>query len=601
MLPSSAVISNICTAHPGRAQVINELTHLLAYPGCVPPFLFVQDAFCPRRTRLLLEDILRVTKARTAVVRAQAATTQHAVFEAVLQQLMYDPEGMQLQKEWNKGWTNSVDGFCAGLREILGSTSENEVVVRPSSPTKKAAAKSRSKSRSPKKSPAKRKQAVDPEDDEEDAAAMDVDPVVEESSGPVVLVIDAAEHLRDHLPDLLVPVSRLAELARIDITTIFISTWSWMDIQPVFAASPDPYILHFPPLDKQAILSTFSMSFAKASNTARLDGPYSISLGGMFNKYTSILHDTCIAYVRDVDELAYICGATWVPFVQPIVDAWRIRQTELDVMDEDTPPPPPSEQTQHQFIKAIMPALTAALEVLYPRAVSPRDFATQYITPVLANVIINFANAEDEPAPISPIKHNSPRKAGQRESQAQRQAQADALLLARGLPRMAQYILVAAYVASFNPPRSDVRLFGRTSDGRGRRKKGGGMAKARRRCCQIPPRLAGPSAFPLERLIALLGRLLEDYDPPVQDDDTTVDVGALSLECAEVDVGRVQTLALINELSTLRLLHRTGAADKAIDGVVTFKCGISYAVTLVLAKELGIKGFSDYLWEPDSF
>lgn len=42
----------------------------------------------------------------------------------------------------------------------------------------------------------------------------------------------------------------------------------------------------------------------------------------------------------------------------------------------------------------------------------------------------------------------------------------------------AKYLIVAAYCASYNPPKSDLRLFGRGTGPEGKRKKGGGTRRA---------------------------------------------------------------------------------------------------------------------------
>ena len=46
----------------------------------------------------------------------------------------------------------------------------------------------------------------------------------------------------------------------------------------------------------------------------------------------------------------------------------------------------------------------------------------------------------------------------------------------------------------------------------------------------------------------------------------------------------------------MRLLHRTSPADR-IDGPPMFKCGISYDVTLTLARQLDVP-LNDLLWDP---
>lgn len=51
--------------------------------------------------------------------------------------------------------------------------------------------------------------------------------------------------------------------------------------------------------------------------------------------------------------------------------------------------------------------------------------------------------------------------------------------LTTNLPRMAKFLLIAAFLASYNPPRKDLMFFGRGRwEGGGKKKKGGGTRKA---------------------------------------------------------------------------------------------------------------------------
>ena len=583
MFPDQPAVEALCASHPGRTQQIVDFCTLLGSRDVAPPFIVVYDAFCPRRARNLITNILHTTRARAAFVHMREATNQAFLFENVMRQLI--DSSNQPDREWTKLWTESIDGFCSGLRDVLlENESQGPVasISRPSSPTKKSPAKKspakKAKGRpSPRKSAAKR--AAQDSDEE-----MDLDPTTTEVDPAVVLVIDAAQHVREYLPDLLVPLTRLAELARVDITTLFISTCSWSDIEPPFSASPDPYIVHLPPLDKEPLLATLTQPFFKASASAPVDGPYSSVLAGFFAKFIASLHDTCIPFVRDPDELAYLCAALWVPFVQPIVEAWRTRRAEHD-MEDDAEPPAPNELTQMRFLRAFVSVGALALDQLYPRTLSPQEFAERHIAPVIVNLDVSFADPADLALPLSPTK---PKIASGSLS-----ADADAQTLVAGLPRVARFILVAAYAASVNPARSDVRMFGRVSEGK-RRRGGGSKSRTKRSTAtaKVPARLSGPAPFPLERLLALVGRLLEDYDAPIAEEDSAddeFDVGTVAREAAEMDVGRVQLLALISELGTLRLLHRTSSgADKVLDSMLMFKCGISQSVALALAKDIRV-------------
>jgi len=79
------------------------------------------------------------------------------------------------------------------------------------------------------------------------------------------------------------------------------------------------------------------------------------------------------------------------------------------------------------------------------------------------------------------------------------------------LPYYAKWLLLAAYLASFNPTKLDSLYFMKSTE-RKRRKKGGGTARSGARRSshsrKIPRHLQAPSAFTLDRLLAILHAIL---------------------------------------------------------------------------------------------
>jgi len=83
---------------------------------------------------------------------------------------------------------------------------------------------------------------------------------------------------------------------------------------------------------------------------------------------------------------------------------------------------------------------------------------------------------------------------------------------APSLTHMHYFILLAASLASHNPPRTDFLRLYRSSGERGK-KKGGGTRKVRvTKSSPISPQLLGPLAFNLDRLQAISGSLLAEHD-----------------------------------------------------------------------------------------
>jgi origin recognition complex subunit 5 len=106
------------------------------------------------------------------------------------------------------------------------------------------------------------------------------------------------------------------------------------------------------------------------------------------------------------------------------------------------------------------------------------------------------------------------------------------------LPYYAKWLMIAAYLASFNPTRLDTLHFMKSTE-RKRRKKGGGTARSGGRPSQtrkIPRHLLAASAFTVDRLLAILHAILPD------EIKTTIDI-----------------YKQIASLSSLRLLVRTAS------------------------------------------
>ncbi|OJT07769.1 Origin recognition complex subunit 5 [Trametes pubescens] len=408
----------------------------------------------------------------------------------------------------------------------------------------------------------------------------------------MVLVVDRAERLKDNLPDLLVPLTRLSELTQVDITTVFISENQWQDIRPPLRAAPEPYYIDVPLLSKQATLDIIASSFpapspSEATSSTAISA-YHPALKPLYAGFIATLYSACGPFTHDPAELAYIAAARWPGFVQPVLDAHRrphaAQPDEEELPDEDDDTlAPPSEDVRLRLTRLFSSSFTAALEALYPRLTHAEHWAHTHSPP-------------DDLLAVPPA-HAS--QALYAHTTALAAAQADTGAGLEALPRMAKFILVAAFLASTNPARSDLRMFGRGLDERTRkrRRKVGTPRKPKPgttgTAVKIPQRLLGPTTFPLDRLIAMLGVLLEENDADVR---PAAPQYTLPGEYTEMEISRVALQANIMELASMRLLVRTSPSDR-LDGTPTFKCGIGFELAAKIARDLGIV-LNDLMYDP---
>lgn len=271
---------------------------------------------------------------------------------------------------------------------------------------------------------------------------------------------------------------------------------------------------------------------------------YHPSLLQLYSQFSSLLLDVVYPFTSSPSEIQYICAATWPGFVIPVVSE-----------DEEL-----NEQTRMRLLGGVKPLLRKALEALYPRRANALDWAIQIGS---GNVDNNTTIGED--ASSNPL--------------------AD-------LPRNSKFILIAAYIASHNPAKTDLRMFGRGLDEKKRRrrvprKQPKGPSASSSKLAKIPQHFLGPAPFPLDRLLAILSALIEENDPPHE--------GGGGEGETDLEVSRSAVYNAVIELSHMRLLVRTSGSDR-IDGPPTFKCGVSYELVLGLARDLKVK-LNDLLWE----
>jgi origin recognition complex subunit 5 len=370
-----------------------------------------------------------------------------------------------------------------------------------------------------------------------------------------------------------------------NVSVIFVSNVRWEHIKPPLGASPDPFFIDVNSPNREGMhvasrpYPSANVLAADASNYLKLtfNSPdvsydpvssdsriYHPDLFPFFEQFVDYLLSICYAFVQELDELQYITAACWPAVAVPLIK--EITDEEGNVLDLDITLP--SEMQRMTIFKRISPIVAAARDELYPRRTNAATFMATRVNSIAANGKQIATSADSE-----------------------------MLAQVRNLPRMSQFILLASYLASTNPAKTDLRMFGRGVDER-KKKKGGGTRKSRggktSAVAKLPQRLTGPTPFPLDRMLAILGVLLEEYDVETR---PPMGVPFAPGERTDLELSRVQVMSAVMELSSMRLVHRTSAPDR-LDGPPMFKSGISYDVALELAKQVGLP-LRDFIWDPE--
>ncbi|KIJ14874.1 hypothetical protein PAXINDRAFT_78384, partial [Paxillus involutus ATCC 200175] len=352
--------------------------------------------------------------------------------------------------------------------------------------------------------------------------------------------------------------------SQVNISVIFLSSVRWEEIKPPLGAAPDPYYINVDPLTKQDVIQRLVSAYrttSLAQSTSNMT--YHPALQPFYEQYVDTLCSTILIYTNDPLELQYIAAARWPGFVKPVIDQYNELAQQAEA-DGEIPPEleSPGTEARLRLLNYFLPTFPAALDALYPRLMNAADWAAD-------NDYDQGQASGDDRTRISSIKVDH-------------------------LPRMSKFILIAAFLASTNPAKSDMRMLGRGAEERKKkRRKSVSPKKTQMSVVKISQRLLGPTTFPLDRLLAILGALLEENDFESRPHDPRFELPG---EYTDMEIGRIHVYAAITEMTFMRALHRTTGMDK-LDGPPMFKCGILHEVALALARDVDVP-LNDLMWDP---
>ncbi|KAG1141164.1 hypothetical protein G6F37_008531 [Rhizopus arrhizus] len=321
---------------------------------------------------------------------------------------------------------------------------------------------------------------------------------------PAFLMLDRGERLRDIPNNILSSLLRLSELTERDICVILISNIPFEKFR-VKGGAVEPLLIKFSEYSKEDTLKILQFDFKPS--VIQTDDEEQVELTNEFySGFAEIIYSIFCHNCKDLNELRYFAALLFPVYIKPLKEG--IAQ--------------PAET--NKLVKLAQPYFADATEKLYLREISSSEWSQE----------------TDEGTATR-------NRAGKAEFE---------------LPYYTKFLLIASYLASYNPPRFDVRYFAKSTEER-KKKRGGGTRKGAvdKSGGKMRQQLLGPKAFPVERMLAIFYSIL---DEPLED---TIDI-------------QLQ----ITSLTTLRLLVRTTAMDK-LDGV-KYKCNVNFEFIRSIAKNV---------------
>ncbi|CAO3689470.1 unnamed protein product [Umbelopsis vinacea] len=321
-------------------------------------------------------------------------------------------------------------------------------------------------------------------------------------------ILDRAERLRDMASTILPVLLRLSEVSQRNICVILLSTIVYEKFRTK-AGAYEPLVIRFPEYSKEDTLEILRRDFSADGMDVQVNGKDTVHLGDdFFLSFSEVIYSIFFQNCKDLNELRHLVALLFPLFINPIRDG-RAKPHETA-----------------KLFKMAQPYFAEATDKLYLREISSSEWAKR--TSEMANT---KASITTDASVVTAIRTN-----------------------ARGdfdLPYYTKFLLIASYLASYNPPRFDVRYFAKAGEEKRKRRRGIQKPMSDKTGGKMRQQLLGPKAFPVERMLAIFYSIIDEklddaIDIPVQ----------------------------ITSLTTLRLLLRTTNMDK-LDGA-KYKCNVSF-------------------------
>lgn len=264
------------------------------------------------------------------------------------------------------------------------------------------------------------------------------------NSQTMYIVFDRAECLRDKEINILPAFLRLQELTHQNVCVILMTEIVWEKFR-TGTGYCEPYILHFPDYTRDEILTILTED--------RPEGCEADFYSMYLNLLLSVFHMVC----RDLREIRYLASLNYDQYCQPIRAG--------EALASDT----------RKLWKNIEPHLKKALQTVYLREVSSSQWEE--------------AQQKTELGQTPSLQGLSSRNHVE-------------------LPYYSKYLLIAAYLASYNPAKTDRRFFAKHS---GKVKKRAKLIKKHERTSN---HMLGPKQFPMDRLMAIFFSIVEGKVAP---------------------------------------------------------------------------------------
>jgi origin recognition complex subunit 5 len=314
--------------------------------------------------------------------------------------------------------------------------------------------------------------------------------------------------------------------------------------------------IHFPAYTKAEALQILSLDVPPIHNVSpspsqpspghgeEEDTKFAKESREVWSRFISVVWDSLAKHSgRDILSLRDICMKLWPSFTQPLRDGTYYPKDFSRLLV--------SKRTLFQDERVLVPSIICTTVPLPTTAIlAPNDVTSQHNLP--------------------------PTNRGIEKAQS----------ITSQLPHTTRLLLIAAYLASYTPARTDTLLFVKSNEhlrSRKRKRSHPGAPRARpSKHRKIARNLLGPQAFVAERMLAIFWALVQNNDG-----------GSCRIAVAP---GSADVPMAIATLASLRLLVKSSPSADVLDAGTKWKVNIGWDVVRAVARSIGVE-VEEYFWE----
>ncbi|KAJ2961192.1 hypothetical protein NQZ79_g3495 [Umbelopsis isabellina] len=315
------------------------------------------------------------------------------------------------------------------------------------------------------------------------------------------LILDRAERLRDVASTILPVLLRLSEVSHRNICVILLSTIVYEKFRTK-AGAFEPLMIRFPEYSKEDTLEILRRDFSANGMDIEVKGKEPVHLGDdFFRSFSEVIYSIFFHNCKDLNELRHLVALLFPLFINPIRDGrgklyfTGLLETWCSFGELTTGSSAKPHETSKLF-KLAQPYFAEATDKLYLREISSSEWAKRTSEMAQGDIAL-----DTDASVVTAIRTNS-----------------------RGdfdLPYYTKFLLIASYLASYNPPRFDVRYFAKAGEEKRKRKRGIIKPVHDKSGGKMRQQLLGPKAFPVERMLAIFYSIIDEQlddgiDIPVQ-------------------------------------------------------------------------------------